>query len=153
MLTGERIVSQGKDEGGAVGSFDLDCLHKRSLQWKDLSDGTMEVPAPAAAPLSDDIMEVSIRTLTGEKITGKIRPSNTVEELKSTIQDNQGIPVGQQRLFFDGLRLENAQSLASYNIPDKSTLLLALQVCGGGTPPPLLHGSRHAGPLLQLRLH
>ena len=89
-LTGERIVAQGKDDG-AVGSFDLDCLHKRSLQWRDLSDGAMNVPAPASAtaPLSDDIIKVFIRTLTGEKITGMMMPSNTVEDLKSSIQDNQ----------------------------------------------------------------
>ena len=43
--------------------------------------------------------------------------------------------MGQQRLFYDGLRLEIVQSLASYNILDNSTLHLALQVTGGGTPP------------------
>ena len=78
MLTGERIVARGKDEGASVGSFDLDCLHKRSLQWRDLSplsDAAMEVPAPtsSSAPLSDEIMELFIRTFTGKKITGMIR--------------------------------------------------------------------------------
>ena len=34
LVTGERIVSLGKDGGAAAGSFDLDSLHKRSLQWR-----------------------------------------------------------------------------------------------------------------------
>ena len=64
-----------------------------------------------------------------------LRPSNTVEQLKLSIQDKEGLTVDQQRLFFDGLRLENGRSLASYNIPDRSSLHLALQVSGGGSRP------------------
>ena len=64
LVTGERIVSQGKDGGAAAGSFDLDCLHKRSLQWR----GGNLSPPPATASSRDKILEIIVKTLTGKKI-------------------------------------------------------------------------------------
>ena len=86
VVTGERIVSCGKDEGAAVGSLDLDCLHKRSLQWR----GEKIIPAPAPASSGSDGdgigMKIFLKTLTGETVTLKVDPSTTVPELKFKIQ-------------------------------------------------------------------
>ena len=86
LVTGERIVALGKDGGAAAGSFDLDCLHKRSLQWR----GEEIIPAPAPASSGSDGegigMEIVILTLTGKSITLKVDPSSTIQELKFKIQ-------------------------------------------------------------------
>ena len=47
LVTGEKIVPRGKDGGAAAGSFDLDCLHKRSLQWR--GEEIIPAPTPTAA--------------------------------------------------------------------------------------------------------
>ena len=86
LVTGERIVALGKDGGAAAGSFDLDCLHKRSLQGR----GEEIIPAPAPASSGSDGegigVEIVIKTLTGKSITLKVGPSSTIQELKFKIQ-------------------------------------------------------------------
>ena len=134
LVTGERIVSSGRDGGAATGSFDLDCLHKRSLQWR----GEDIVPAPplavsttpaaASSVLSDDAdeaVEIFIKTWTGNWIGEKIKPSNTIKELKFKIQAKEGTPPEEQSLSFDGNKLEDERTFAQYKILAYSTLHLA----------------------------
>ena len=131
LVTGVRIISQGKDDGAAARSFDLDCLHKRSLQWR----GEDIVPAPVVSDGDGvGVMVIFILTLTGKKIAVKIKPSSTIKELKSKIQNQEGTLSDQQRLIFAGRQLEDGRTFASYNIQDESILHLVLRLCGGGGP-------------------
>lgn len=70
--------------------------------------------------------ELFVKTLTGKTIKIENSGLKTVADLKDAIQDEEGIPPKQQRLIFAGKQLEDAASLAVYNIKSGDTLHLIL---------------------------
>ena len=76
-------------------------------------------------------MDIFVKTLTGTVIPLRVQAFETIEKVKTKIQELEQIAPDQQQLMFAGRKLKDVLTLSDYCIQKKSTLhLLVLQHTG-----------------------
>ena len=67
---------------------------------------------------------IYINIISGGIITLDVLLSDTIKKKKKKIYDKERIPIDQQKLFLDGIQLEDGKSISSYNIRKESSIIL-----------------------------
>ncbi|XP_056695869.1 uncharacterized protein [Spinacia oleracea] len=88
-------------------------------------------------------MQIFVQTLKGTTLTLDVEPKNTINDLKSKIEEHEGIPKVEQRLVLGNMELVEDEneieseerggcSLSHYGIEKGSTIHLTSRLVGGG---------------------
>ncbi|KAI8359599.1 hypothetical protein B0O80DRAFT_423508 [Mortierella sp. GBAus27b] len=80
---------------------------------------------------------VFVKIMAGNVFSLDCGPQWTVDDVKASIQDREGVPSHQQILVYAGKQLEDTRTLKDYKVQNESMMRMILRLCGGGSAPVL----------------
>ena len=105
------------------------CDGKQYQDGRSLSDYNVQKEATLHSILRLHTgMEIVLRELTGKMITLEVELADTIKNVKTKLQNKEGISADQQSLIFDMKQLEYGRCLSDYNVAKEATLYLILRV-------------------------
>ncbi|XP_037896040.1 polyubiquitin-like [Glossina fuscipes] len=75
--------------------------------------------------------QIFVKTLNGKTVALQVELTDTIEKMKTKIQEEQGVPYELQRLIFGGKQMQDDFTISDYNIYNHPTLYLVLRLRGG----------------------
>jgi len=112
---------------------DIDCQLLMGLIGVTAKCPTCGAKACSAKAVNDCMvghcgrMQIFVKNLHGRTLTLEVEPHDSVEEIKTKIEEKDGMPPYRQRLIWCGKQLEDERCLADYGIQKESTLHLCLR--------------------------
>ena len=76
-------------------------------------------------------MLITIKTLSGRKLSLDFEPTQKIEEIKNALQEKEGIPVEQIRLICQGKVLKDEITIEEAKITPGTTLMMMMHLRGG----------------------
>jgi small subunit ribosomal protein S27Ae len=76
-------------------------------------------------------MHIFVKTLTGRTCSVNIENNKLVEEVQSQLESLMGVPSEEQKLIYNGKRLESGKFLIDYEIEENSNVFLVVDLEGG----------------------
>ncbi|XP_069788926.1 ubiquitin-like protein ISG15 [Narcine bancroftii] len=79
----------------------------------------------------EEPMQIFLVNDKGRTTTYDVMPSNSVEDFKKQVHQQEGVTPDQQRLMYESKQLQDGHLLSDYNIGPQSTIHLLLRLRGG----------------------
>ncbi len=128
-------------EGIPPGDYSLICAGKQledghtlsdSNIWKESSQQLVMLSPrrqtrEAVFVTAEDDIRIFVNTLYGKTISFACKQSDTINNVKTQIENKGGIPLGEYRLVYAGKELKDGRTLSHYKIQNESTLHLVLR--------------------------
>jgi len=108
---------------------------RRHIHWLASPAGFLIAASLLAVPAASG-MPISVLDPTYTPLPLDVEPSDTIENVKSKVQDGYGLTPESQYLYFGGQLLEDGRTLSDYNIDRNSTLPLVSTGSFAKTPLP-----------------
>ncbi|XP_014241971.1 NEDD8-like [Cimex lectularius] len=89
-------------------------------------------------------MLIKVMTLTGKVLELQVEPSDKVIEIKTQIEEKEGIPPEQQRLIFSGKQMNDQQTAEDYKLHGGAIVHMVLALRGGKCSIHLYNNDNHA---------
>ena len=102
------------------------------LTIRNLFHCTYTIPRSLCSFSPEDVFHVHVKSITGTITTVQVTGAFTVSDLKAAVEIGTNIPGREQRLMFDGKRLEDHHTISELGITPCATIFLIVRTRGGG---------------------